>query len=111
MLFLMAVLQWVFRLPLAGATIVALQRRHSMSTTSLRKAGGSVTLVIPPSFLKANGLGAGSEVALEVKGDKLVVTSARKRITMADIIQAAPADARELRVAGWDELPAVGAEI
>lgn len=43
------------------------------STTNLRKVGGSVMLTIPPTILDMMDLQAGSEILLEIEGDKLVV--------------------------------------
>ena len=40
---------------------------------TLRKAGGSVMVTVPPVLLKKHGLGAGSVVRVEVEGDELRV--------------------------------------
>lgn len=81
-----------------------------MSRYSLRKAGGSVMVTIPPAYLKQNGLAAGSAVEVEERDDKLVITPARARVTLSDILKAAPKNARKLRAAGWDEMPEAGNE-
>lgn len=44
-----------------------------MSTHSLRKAGGSVMVTVPPAYLKRTGLKAGSAVKIDTRGDKLVI--------------------------------------
>lgn len=81
-----------------------------MSRYALRRAGGSVMVTIPPAFLKRTGLAAGSAVEVNATGDKLVITPAKARITLADILKAAPKDAHKLRAEGWDEMPATGNE-
>lgn len=81
-----------------------------MSTASLRKAGGSVMVTVPPLYLKQHGLTVGSVVELEIKGDKLTITPGRKKVTMGDILAAAPRNAKKLRAEGWDELPPAGNE-
>lgn len=43
------------------------------STTNLRKVGGSIMLAIPPAILDMMGLAVGSELSLEIDGDRLIV--------------------------------------
>ena len=82
-----------------------------MSTAALRRAGGSVMVTIPPLYLKANGLGVGQFVTLEVSGDVLTIKpTAKKRITLAEIISGTPKKAARLRAEGWDEMAAAGHE-
>lgn len=83
-----------------------------MATVSLRKAGGSVMVTVPPVYLKQHGLEAGSKVEIQIKGDKMTITPGRNKVTLTDILAAAPAvkDARKLRAEGWDEMPSVGRE-
>lgn len=81
-----------------------------MSQYSLRKAGGSVMVTIPPLFLKQTGLTVGSTVEVHTIGDKLTITPARPKVMLADILKAAPRNAHKLRVEGWDEMPSTGRE-
>ncbi len=81
-----------------------------MATSPLRKAGGSVTVTLPPTYLRETGLAAGSAVNLEVKGDKLTISPARKRVSLSDIIASVPKSAAKLRAPGWDEMKPVGNE-
>ena len=81
-----------------------------MATAPLRKSGGSVTVTVPPLYLKETGLTAGSVVNLEMAGNKLTISPARKKITLRDILAAAPRNASKMRVRGWDEMPPVGNE-
>lgn len=81
-----------------------------MSNAALRKAGGSVMVTLPPTYLKQHGLTAGSVVDLKVSGRQLVVTPGKKKITLADILAAAPRNARTQRAECWDELSPAGNE-
>lgn len=81
-----------------------------MSSAALRKAGGSVMVTVPPAYLKQHGLAAGSVVELKVSGRQLVVTPGKKKLTLAEILAAAPKNARRQRAAGWDAMPAAGNE-
>lgn len=81
-----------------------------MSTAPLRKAGGSVTVTIPPAYLRDAGLGAGSVVCLEIVGDKLTISPAQRRVSLQDIVASAPQDAKSLRSPGWDVMKPVGNE-
>ena len=67
-------------------------------------------VTIPPDFLKRTGLTAGSAVEVNANGDKLVITPVKARVTLSDILEAAPEDAHELRAEGWDEMPSAGNE-
>lgn len=44
-----------------------------MYTTNLRKVGGSVMMLVPPSVLEMLDLRAGAEVGMVVEGRKLLV--------------------------------------
>jgi antitoxin ChpS len=58
-----------------------------MLTTTLRKVGGSVMMVVPPAILEMLRLRAGTPVALNVDGDRLVVESAPKpRYTLDELL-------------------------
>jgi antitoxin component of MazEF toxin-antitoxin module len=81
-----------------------------MRRYSLRKAGGSVMVAIPPAFLKATGRTVGSAVDVRVQGDKLVISPAKSKVTLTDILKAAPKDVRQWRADGWDEMLAAGDE-
>lgn len=77
---------------------------------TLRKAGGSVMVIVPPPFLKKHNLMAGSVVDVEIEGDELRVRPGKKRLMLSDILESAPRNARKLRAAGWDEMPPAGNE-
>lgn len=49
-----------------------------METAKLRKWGGSVALPIPPSALRALGLGANDEVSLDVADGRMVISPTRR---------------------------------
>jgi len=84
-----------------------------MHTTSLRKVGGSIMLVVPPVFLNQLQLQAGATVGLAIDHGCLVVDpKPRPRYTLAELLAASdysqpqPADERE-----WVDAPAVGGEL
>lgn len=80
-----------------------------MSTVPLRRAGGSVTVTIPPLYLKQTGLAAGQIVDIEIKGSVLTIKpAARKRLSLAEIIKGTPKSVARARAEGWDELPPSG---
>ena len=81
-----------------------------MSTTSLRRAGGSVTVVVPPAYLKQTGLAVGSSVEVSVAGDRLTIRPAGRKLTLRAILSGTPKDARKMRAPGWDEMPDAGRE-
>lgn len=81
-----------------------------MSTTSLRRAGGSVTVVVPPTYLKQTGLSVGSSVEVSVAGDRLTIRPAGRKLTLREILDGTSKDARKQRAPGWDEMPDVGRE-
>lgn len=64
---------------------------------------------IPSSYAEQNGLDAGSCVYVDINGAELKVKPGRKRRTLAELLAATPADAG--RVADWDDMQAVGAEL
>jgi antitoxin ChpS len=77
---------------------------------TLRKAGGSVMVTVPPAYLKKHHLTAGSVVEVEIKGDELRMRPGARKLTLSDILEAAPKNARKLRARGWDEMGTVGNE-
>ncbi len=81
-----------------------------MPRYSLRKAGGSVMVTVPPAYLKRHGLSVGSTVDMDMRGEKLTITPAKSKVSLAEILRSAPKDARSLRATGWDEMPARGIE-
>lgn len=83
-----------------------------MSQASLRRAGGSVMVTVPPAYLKHTGLSAGQSVRLEIKGDTLTIRpAAKKRITLAEILRGTPPTAARQRAEGWDEMSSAGREV
>lgn len=82
-----------------------------MGNASLRRAGGSVMVTIPPLYLKETGLTAGSVVNVEFAGAKLTVTPAKRKITLQAILASTPKAAAKQRVPGWDEMRPAGKEL
>lgn len=58
-----------------------------MANATLRPLGGSVVLAIPPSFLTSLHLSAGSKVELIMDGDQITMKPARKRYTLAELLE------------------------
>ena len=84
-----------------------------MHTTSLRKVGGSIMLVVPPAFLDQLHLQAGATVGLAVDHGCLIVDpKPRPRYTLAELLamsdysQPQADEERE-----WVDAPAVGGEL
>ena len=80
-----------------------------MLNASLRRSGGSLIMTIPPSYVEQNHLDAGSRVFVEINGAELKVKPGRQRPKLAELLAATPENLH--RVAGWDEMPDVGAEL
>ena len=58
-----------------------------MTTSSLRKLGGSIVLTVPPALLGLLDLKAGEKVELDVENGTLVVRPRRRpRYTMAELL-------------------------
>jgi len=81
-----------------------------MTTTALRRAGGSLIVTVPAAFIRQNRLKADSPVELHVSGAVLTVRARPRRVTLADILRAAPRGAKKLRAPGWDEMAPAGKE-
>lgn len=79
-----------------------------MLTASLRRSGGSLIVTIPQSYIEQNQLQAGAVLSMEISGAELRLKPARPRRRLAELLAATPKGLQ--RVAGWDELPAVGKE-
>ena len=66
-------------------------------------------MTIPPSYVEQNHLDAGSRVFVEINGAELKVKPGRQRPKLAELLAATPENL--VPVAGWDEMPTVGAEL
>ena len=84
-----------------------------LSTTNLRKVGGSVMLTVPPAFLDILDLHSGAEVGLTVESGNLVVKPLRRpRYSLAQLLKQCSARAgRPRRNAGWVSDKPVGREL
>jgi antitoxin ChpS len=59
-----------------------------MLTTTLRKVGGSIMMVVPPAILDQLQLQVGAAVALTVDGERLIVEPPRKpRYTLDELLE------------------------
>ncbi len=76
---------------------------------SLRRAGGSLVMTVPKSFIEQNHLFDGSQVELHLSGKTMTVKApAKPRYKLADLLAEMPDGLP--RVGGWDNMPAVGLE-
>lgn len=80
-----------------------------MLNASLRRSGGSLIMTIPPSYVEQNQLDAGSRLSIEINGAELKVKPGRQRRKLSELLAATPENL--VRVADWDEMPALGAEL
>ena len=84
-----------------------------MHTTILRKVGGSVMITLPPAFLEALQIKAGSTVGMTIEDGQLVVKPQnRRRHTLSELLAEcnphAPLTEEDKE---WLEAPAVGNEL
>ena len=83
-----------------------------MHTTSLRKVGGSVMMIVPPAFLDQLHLQAGAMVGVIVENGRLVIEPKRPKYTLDELIAQcdleAPFSEAERE---WVDAPAFGLEI
>ena len=84
-----------------------------MHTTSLRKVGGSIMLVVPPAFLDQLHLKAGATVGVAVADGRLVVhPKPRPHYTLSELIAASDyAHSLTQEERDWIEAPAAGGEL
>jgi len=76
---------------------------------TLRKAGGSLVMTIPKSFVAQNGLSEGSQVELVLSGRKMVVEAmAKPKYKLSELLAEMPQEFP--LVENWDELPETGLE-
>lgn len=81
-----------------------------MHTTTLRAAGGSVTLTIPQALVHTLGLHVGDQVELDAQQGRLVVIPAtRLKYSLEDLLAMQGRDPL-LTDPGWDAMHAVGNE-
>lgn len=78
---------------------------------TLRRAGGSLVMTVPKSFIEQNHLQEGSKVELSLEGALMTVNAPRKpRYKLADLMAEMPAGNLPM-VEGWDTMKPVGREV
>jgi antitoxin ChpS len=84
-----------------------------MHSTSLRKVGGSVMLVVPPVLLSLLNLKAGATVSVDVEDGRLIVEpKPRPRYTLDELLAASDfSQSRTPEEQAWIDAPAVGGEL
>lgn len=58
-----------------------------MHTSTLRTVGGSVAVTLPRQFVRSLGLTAGAVVTVEMSGGALVLTPARPRYSLTELLK------------------------
>jgi antitoxin ChpS len=85
-------------------------RGYPIMMQTLRRAGGSLVMTVPKTFIEQNQLQEGSEVELNVVGMQMTVSALRKpRYKLADLMAEMPT--KLPRVHGWDEITDLGKEV
>lgn len=80
-----------------------------MHTATLRTIGGSVSVTLPRQMLRTLGLSAGASVAVTVEDGRLVLSPARPRYTLTELL--AGMKPGDLPTApGWEDAPPTGRE-
>ncbi len=80
-----------------------------MHTATLRTIGGSVSVSLPRQLLRTLGLEAGALVSVTVEGGRLVLSPARPRYTLDELLSGMkPGDMPT--APGWTEARPVGRE-
>ena len=81
-----------------------------MHTATLRAVGGSVSVTLPRQMLRTLGLAAGASVAVTLEDGRLVLSPARPRYRLDDLL--AGMKIRDMpAAAGWENAKAVGREV
>lgn len=80
-----------------------------MHTATLRAIGGSVSVTLPRQLLRTLGLDAGARVAVEVEDGRLVLSPARPRYSLDELLRGMRKGDMP-KAEGWDETPPVGRE-
>ena len=81
-----------------------------MHTAKLYTQGGSVALTIPRPLLNSIGLKSGEQVSIETDGKRLVISPARKKYTLEELL-AGMKEGDLPRDAEWENMPPVGREV
>lgn len=77
---------------------------------TLRRAGGSLVMTVPKTFIEQNHLQEGSKVDLLVSGSQMTVNAQRRsRYKLEDLMAEMPTNLP--LVEGWDEMVPVGKEV
>jgi antitoxin component of MazEF toxin-antitoxin module len=80
-----------------------------MHTATLRAVGGSVSVSLPRQMLRTLGLEAGAAVAVTIEGGKLVLSPARPRYSLVELL--AGMKPGDMPVAPeWADMPVAGGE-
>ncbi len=80
-----------------------------MHTATLRAVGGSVSVTLPRQMLRTLGLSAGASVAVTLEEGRLILTPARPRYSLSELLAGMkPGDMPTTE--GWSDARSVGRE-
>ena len=80
-----------------------------MHTATLRAVGGSVSVTLPRQMLRTLGLAAGASVAVTLEEGRLVLSPARPRYTLDELLAGMkPGDMPT--APGWSDAKPIGRE-
>jgi len=83
---------------------------HTMHTSTLRAAGGSIAVTIPQSLAKSTGLHPGDKVSFELDAGRLIISPmSRRKYSLHDLL-AMQGDEPLLIDKAWDAMPTLGQE-
>ena len=81
-----------------------------MHTATLRAVGGSVSVTLPRQMLRTLGLAAGASVAVTVEDGRLVLSPARPRYSLGELLAGMkPGDMPTAK--GWGDTRPTGREV
>ena len=82
----------------------------AMHTATLRAVGGSVSVTLPRQMLRTLGLAAGASVAVTLEDGRMVLSPARPRYTLEELLAGMkPGDMPTAR--GWSDAKPAGLEV
>lgn len=82
-----------------------------MSTTNLRRVGGSIMMSVPRAFLDQLHLNAGSQVEIEVEQGRIVVEPSKPQYSLEELLaQCDPSAERSAEEQEWLDEEPVGRE-
>lgn len=82
-----------------------------ITTTTLRRSGGSHIVTLPAAFVEKAGLLPGARLEMFIEGSSLVLRPAAQRPRLADLIAQCDPRARYPDDRDWLDVPPAGREL